>query len=44
VAAIIGDGARGVNQLRPPVPPDEIAPRYRQITEAILYGSARLGK
>jgi AcrR family transcriptional regulator len=44
VGAIIGDGARGVNQLRPPVPPGEIAPRYRQITEAILYGRARLGK
>jgi AcrR family transcriptional regulator len=42
LAAIIGDGARGVNQLRPPVPHGEIGPRYRQITEAILFGSARV--
>ncbi len=41
VAQIIGDGARGVNQQRPPVPPSEIAPRYRSITQAILYGCAR---
>jgi AcrR family transcriptional regulator len=40
VAEIIGDGARGVNQQRPPVPPGEIAPRYRRVTEAILYGCA----
>jgi AcrR family transcriptional regulator len=41
VAQIIGDGARGVNQERPPSPPGEIASRYRRITEAILYGCAR---
>jgi AcrR family transcriptional regulator len=38
LAQIIGDGARGVNQQRPPVPPGEIASRYRRIAEAILYG------
>lgn len=41
LAEVIGDGARGVNQLRPPVPPNQIASRYRRITEAILYGTAR---
>jgi AcrR family transcriptional regulator len=41
LAEIIGDGARGVNQQRPPIPPGEIAPRYRRMTEAILYGCAR---
>lgn len=39
LAEIIGDGARGVNQQRPPVPPAQIAARYRRITEAILYGA-----
>lgn len=39
LAQIVGDGARGVNQQRPPVPPAQIAPRYRRITEAILYGA-----
>lgn len=40
LADIISDGARGVNQLRPPIPPDQIAQRYRRIAEAILYGFA----
>jgi AcrR family transcriptional regulator len=38
LAQIIGDGARGVNQERPPVPAGEIASRYRRIAEAIMYG------
>ena len=38
LAQIISDGARGVNQRRPQVPPGQIALRYRRITEAILYG------
>jgi hypothetical protein len=38
LAEIVGDGARGVNQQRPPVPSGEIAARYRRITEAVLYG------
>jgi len=41
LAEIIADGARGVNQQRPPVPPQEIASRYRRIAEAILFGYAR---
>jgi len=40
LAQVIGDGARGVNQQRPPVPASEVAPRYRRITQAILYGYA----
>ncbi|HEY4077653.1 MAG TPA: hypothetical protein VGM26_12065 [Rhizomicrobium sp.] len=40
LAQVIGDGARGVNQQRSPVPASEIAPRYRRITQAILYGYA----
>jgi AcrR family transcriptional regulator len=41
LADIIGDGARGVNQQRPPVPPQQIARRYRRIAEAILFGCAQ---
>lgn len=40
LAEVIGDGARGVNQQRPPIPAGEIAARYRRVTEAILYGWA----
>jgi AcrR family transcriptional regulator len=39
-ARLVGDGARGVNQARPPIPNDMIAQHYREITEAILYGCA----
>ena len=39
LAALIGDGARGVNQQRPPAANNEIARRYRQVTAAILYGT-----
>ena len=39
-AQLIGDGARGVNQARPPIPSGQIAARYRRIAEAILYGCA----
>ena len=39
-ARLIADGARGVNQMRPPIPSDQIAQHYREITEAILYGCA----
>jgi AcrR family transcriptional regulator len=42
-AQMIGDGARGVNQARPPIPASQIAARYRRITEAILYGCATPG-
>ena len=39
-ALLIADGARGVNQQRPAIPVSELAPRYRRIAEAILYGCA----
>lgn len=37
---LVGDGARGVNQARPPIPPGKLAARYRQITDAVLFGCA----
>jgi AcrR family transcriptional regulator len=40
IGRLLGDGARGVNQARPPVPNDEIAARYRDIVEVILFGCA----
>ncbi len=40
LAQMLADGARGVNQSRPPVPPDGLAGRYRRMCEAILYGCA----
>ncbi len=43
LAEIIADGARGVNQQRPPVPPAQIMRRYRRITEAILHGYLQQG-
>lgn len=42
-AQLISDGARGVNQARPPIPSGQIAARYRRIAEAILYGCASPG-
>ncbi len=41
VAQLIADGARGVNQQRPPVPSGEIRQRYHAMTQAILYGCAQ---
>jgi AcrR family transcriptional regulator len=40
VAQLLADGARGVNQQRPSIPVGQLAPRYRRIAEAILYGCA----
>jgi len=40
VARLLADGARGVNQTRPPIPNAALAERYRQISAAILYGTA----
>lgn len=40
IGRLIGDGARGVNQSRPPFPNHEIAARYRDLVEAILFGCA----
>jgi AcrR family transcriptional regulator len=39
-ARLLGDGARGVNQARPPIPNSRIAQHYREMTEAVLYGCA----
>lgn len=43
IGRMLGDGARGVNQARPPIPNSLIGQHYRDITEAILFGSAMLG-
>jgi AcrR family transcriptional regulator len=40
LAQTLADGARGVNQARPPVPPEKLPSRYRHMCEAILYGCA----
>ena len=42
IGRLLGDGARGVNQARPPIPNSLIGQHYRDITEAILFGSAIL--
>jgi AcrR family transcriptional regulator len=39
-ARLLSDGARGVNQARPPIPNGELARHYREMTEAVLYGCA----
>ena len=39
-AAMIADGARGVNQARPPIPEGELAARYHAIADAVLFGCA----
>ena len=41
-ARLLADGARGVNQERPPIPEDQLAGRYREIVEAIFYGCAQV--
>jgi AcrR family transcriptional regulator len=40
LAQLLTDGARGVNQSLPPIASEDYARRYRQMVEAILYGSA----
>jgi AcrR family transcriptional regulator len=40
LAQSLCDGARGTNQSLPPIPPDELKIRYRQILGAILFGCA----
>jgi AcrR family transcriptional regulator len=42
VAILLADGARGVNQTRPPVPNTALTGRYREMCAAILYGVAKL--
>ncbi len=39
VAQLLADGARGVNQSLPPVASDKLFDRYRQMCQAVLYGS-----
>jgi AcrR family transcriptional regulator len=41
VARLLADGARGVNQARPPVSNSALPQRYREISNAILYGCAK---
>ncbi|HVW55568.1 MAG TPA: helix-turn-helix domain-containing protein [Rhizobiaceae bacterium] len=38
LAQLLADGARGVNQARPPVAPEKLAGRYRNMCRAILHG------
>jgi AcrR family transcriptional regulator len=40
LAQTLADGARGVNQARPPVAPEKLPERYRRMCEAILFGCA----
>lgn len=40
LAQLLGDGVRGINQSLPPVPSEALPGRYRQMCQAILYGSA----
>lgn len=39
LAQLLTDGARGVNQSLPPIASDDYAGRYRQMVDAILFGS-----
>lgn len=41
IARLLADGARGVNQTRPPLPNDSLAQRYREMSAAILYGTTK---
>ena len=40
LAQLLADGVRGINQSLPPVPSEALPARYRQMCQAILYGSA----
>jgi len=40
LAALLADGARGVNQTLPPIPIAQLVLRYREMAVAILYGCA----
>jgi AcrR family transcriptional regulator len=41
VARLLADGARGVNQTRPPISNAALPGRYREMCAAILYGVAK---
>jgi AcrR family transcriptional regulator len=40
LAGLLSDGARGVNQARPPIASEKLAQRYRDMSAAILFGCA----
>jgi AcrR family transcriptional regulator len=40
LAQLLADGARGVNQARPPIAADRLVERYRAMNRAILFGAA----
>ena len=42
LASLLSDGARGVNQARPPIPSEKLAQRYRDMSAAILFGCATI--
>ncbi len=42
LAGLLSDGARGVNQARPPIPSEKLAQRYRDMSAAILFGCATI--
>ncbi len=44
LARALADGARGVNQRLPSVPPRELAVRYRDMCRYVLYGGAEIPK
>jgi hypothetical protein len=43
MAEALANGARGVNQRLPPIPPKDLAARYREMCQFILYGGAEIG-
>jgi AcrR family transcriptional regulator len=43
MAEALANGARGVNQRLPPVPPKDLAARYREMCRFILYGGTEIG-
>ncbi len=42
VAQALADGARGVNQHLPPIPPEALPARYREMCAFVLFGCADL--
>ncbi|MGB3026993.1 TetR/AcrR family transcriptional regulator [Paradevosia shaoguanensis] len=43
LAQLLCDGARGSNQALPPIPLEQLRPRYAAVIEAILFGSLAKG-
>lgn len=44
IAQALSNGARGVNQRLPPVPPEALGGRYREMCRFVLYGCAEMPK